>query len=73
MALLDRINPVPLTWGTALRALLTAIAAVLFAVGWSASMVVRGIRGSLIGAGYAVGWSVAAIRVGYAAGRSGTA
>jgi hypothetical protein len=73
VAVLDRVSPVPLTLSKIGRALLTAIAAVFVAIGWSASKVVRGVRLGLVGVGYAIGWSVAAMKVGYAAGRGGPA
>lgn len=63
----------PLRWDQVRRGLLTAIAAVLFAIGWSLAQVVRGLRGLLIGVGYSAAWCFAAVQVGWRAGRRGSA
>lgn len=55
------------------RALLTALAAVLMAVGWSTRMVVNGVRLFLVATGYCVSWVLVALREGWreAAGTAG--
>lgn len=63
----------PLKWAQVRRGLLTAIAAVLFGVGWFFAQVVRVLRAILVGVGYSAGWCFAAVRVGWQAGRRGSA
>ena len=74
MAVLDHLVDVQrLRWVQARRGLLTALAAVFFAVGWVLFWAVRSVKVSLtaflFSLGYAASWSYAAIRVGWQAGR----
>lgn len=59
----------PLRWAQVKRALLTAVAAVLFAVGWSASQTVRAIAALLFTLGFTASWCFAAVKVGWQAGQ----
>lgn len=61
---LDRIN-VQAGRFNVLRALQWLIAALLLALGWSAHMVVRGLRTSIVVVGYCVGWVCVAVREGW--------
>lgn len=56
------------------RALLTALAAVLMALGWSARMLINGLRLALVAIGYIVSWVLVAVREGWreAAGTAGS-
>jgi hypothetical protein len=77
VALLDRMTVEQLRWAQVRRGLLTAIAAVLFGVGWLLARLVRAVKVGLtvvfFSLGYAASWSVAAMKVGYEAGRRGPA
>lgn len=70
MALLDLLAaPRPVTWQQLGRWLLTLLALPFVVVGWCVAKVVRAVQVTLFGLGYATAWSVAAVRVGYQAGR----
>lgn len=55
----------PLTWPQVRRGLLTAVFAVLAALGWALGIVVACVRWSIQGLGYAAGWSWAAFLTGW--------
>lgn len=73
MALLDRIIVQPPDWSRPGRVVLTAVAAVLFGIGWllarSVQACARVLTLTLFGVGYAAAWSLAAVKVGWLAGR----
>lgn len=70
MALMDLLAaPAPLTFRQVGRWLLALIAFPFVAVGWCVGKVVRALQLTLFGLGYAVAWTLAAVRVGYRAGR----
>lgn len=78
MAVLDHLVDVQrLRWAQARRGLLTAVAACFFALGWVLFWAVRSVKVSitavLFSLGYAVSWSFAACKVGWQAGRRGSA
>lgn len=78
MAVLDRLVDVErLRWAQARRGLLTALAAFFYAVGWIMFWLVRAVKMGLTGLffslGFAASWSFAAMRVGWQAGRRGSA
>lgn len=70
MALLDLLAaPAPIRWNQFPRWLLTALALPFVALGWTLGKFVRGVQLVLFGIGYAIAWFVAAMKVGYRAGR----
>ena len=70
MALLDLLaTPAPIRWSQFPRWLLTLLALPFVAFGWCVATVVRSVAAVLFGLGYAVAWTVAAVKVGYRAGR----
>ena len=76
MAVLDRLVDVQqLRWAQVRRGVLTALAAVFFALGWVLFWLVRSVKVGLAGLffslGYAASWSFAAVKVGWQAGRAG--
>lgn len=69
MALLDLLAaPAPIRWRQFPRWLLTLLALPFVTLGWCMAKLTRGLRVILFGLGYAVAWSVAAVKVGYLAG-----
>lgn len=78
MAVLDRLVDVErLRWAQLRRGLLTGLAAFFFAIGWAMFWLARGVKVSLtalfFSLGYAASWSYAAMKVGWQAGRRGSA
>ena len=73
MAVLDRITVDPVRWPQVKRALLTGIAAVFFALGWTLFQAVRSVKVTLtavlFGIGYCAAWCFAAVKVGWQAAR----
>jgi len=62
-------TPAPIRWNQFGRWLLTLLALPFVAFGWCVATVVRSVAAVLFGLGYAVAWALAAVRVGYGAGR----
>ena len=70
VALLDLLaTPAPIRWSQFPRWLLTLLALPFVAFGWCVATVVRAVAAVLFGLGYAVAWTLAAVKVGYRAGR----
>ena len=69
MALLDLLaTPPAIRWNQFGRWLLTLLALPFVALGWLFGAAVRAVRLVLFALGYALAWTLAAVKVGYRAG-----
>jgi hypothetical protein len=69
VALLDLLaTPQPIRWSQFPRWLLTLLALPFVGFGWVIAKIVRTVQVVLFGLGYAMAWTVAAVKVGYRAG-----